>query len=211
MNHRVKPGDDALVVADVSSQLTHQERLSMNHDNSTPIEIITFWREAGYERWYKKDDAFDAEIRQRFLATWDAALAGQHDDWQDSDDGTLALLIVLDQFPRNMFRGDPRTFASDPKAREVADRAIARGVDQRLDSVMRQFVYLPFEHSEDLADQQRSVALFKALGDAENLRYAEIHEDIIRKFGRFPHRNQVLGRTTTEAEAAFLNSGGFAG
>jgi uncharacterized protein (DUF924 family) len=211
MEHRVKPGDDALVVADVSSQLTHQERLSMNHDNSTPIEIITFWREAGYERWYKKDDAFDAEIRQRFLATWDAALAGQHDDWQDSDDGTLALLIVLDQFPRNMFRGDPRTFASDPKAREVADRAIARGVDQHLDSVMRQFVYLPFEHSEDVADQQRSVALFKALGDAENLRYAEIHEDIIRKFGRFPHRNQVLGRTTTDAEAAFLKSGGFAG
>jgi uncharacterized protein (DUF924 family) len=183
----------------------------MNHDNVTPTEIITFWREAGYERWYKKDDAFDAEIRRRFLATWNAALAGQRDDWQDSDDGTLALLIVLDQFPRNMFRGDPRTFASDPKAREVADRAIARGVDQRLDSVMRQFVYLPFEHSEDLADQQRSVALFKALGDAENLRYAEVHEDIIRKFGRFPHRNQVLGRTTTEAEAAFLNSGGFAG
>jgi uncharacterized protein (DUF924 family) len=183
----------------------------MNHDSVTPTEIITFWREAGYERWYKKDDAFDAEIRRRFLATWNAALAGQRDDWQESDDGTLALLIVLDQFPRNMFRGDPRTFASDPKAREVADRAIARGVDQRFDSVMRQFVYLPFEHSEDLADQQRSVALFKALGDAENLRYAEVHEDIIRKFGRFPHRNQVLGRTTTEAEAAFLNSGGFAG
>jgi uncharacterized protein (DUF924 family) len=211
MDRRVKPGDDALVVANVSSQLTHQERLSMNHDNSTPIEIITFWREAGYERWYKKDDAFDAEIRRRFLATWNAALAGQRDDWQESDDGTLALLIVLDQFPRNMFRGDPRTFASDPKAREVADRAIARGVDQRFDSVMRQFVYLPFEHSEDLADQQRSVALFKALGDAENLRYAEVHEDIIRKFGRFPHRNQVLGRTTTDAEAAFLKSGGFAG
>ncbi|MGB3447330.1 MAG: DUF924 family protein [Xanthobacteraceae bacterium] len=183
----------------------------MNLDDATPTEIITFWREAGYERWYKKDEAFDDEIRRRFLATWEAARAGQRDDWQDSDDGTLALLIVLDQLPRNMFRGDPRTFASDPKAREVADRAIARGVDQRLDSVMRQFVYLPFEHSEDLADQERSVALFKALGDAENLRYAEIHEDIIRKFGRFPHRNQVLGRTTTDAEAAFLKNGGFAG
>jgi uncharacterized protein (DUF924 family) len=110
-----------------------------------------------------------------------------------------------------MFRGDPRTFASDPKAREVADHAIARGVDQRLDSVMRQFIYLPFEHSEELADQERSVTLFKALGDADNLRYAEIHEDIIRKFGRFPHRNQVLGRETTDAEAAFLKNGGFAG
>jgi uncharacterized protein (DUF924 family) len=183
----------------------------MNHKDASPAEIITFWREAGYERWYKKDEAFDAEIRQRFLATWEAALAGQRDRWQDSDEGTLALLIVLDQFPRNMFRGDPRTFASDPKAREVADRAIARGVDQRLDNVMRQFVYLPFEHSENLTDQERSVALFKALGDPENLRYAEIHEDIISKFGRFPHRNQVLGRTTTDAEAAFLASGGFAG
>ncbi|MGN6312057.1 MAG: DUF924 family protein [Xanthobacteraceae bacterium] len=187
--------------------------MTENHNSSppTPTEIITFWRDAGYERWYKKDEAFDAEIRRRLLATWEAALAGQRDDWQDSDEGTLALLIVLDQFPRNMFRGDPRTFASDPKAREVADRAIARGVDQRLDSVMRQFVYLPFEHSEALADQERSVALFKALGDAENLRYAEIHEDIIRKFGRFPHRNPVLGRDTTEAEQAFLTSGGFAG
>ncbi len=183
----------------------------MNHTDATPTEIITFWREAGYERWYKKDEAFDAEIRRRFLATWEAALAGQRDDWQNSDDGTLALLIVLDQFPRNMFRGDPRAFASDAKAREVADRAITRGVDQRLDSVMRQFVYLPFEHSESLADQNRSVALFKTLGDAENLRYAEIHEDIIRRFGRFPHRNQVLGRTTTDDEAAFLTSGGFAG
>jgi uncharacterized protein (DUF924 family) len=187
--------------------------MTENHNASppTPAEIITFWREAGYERWYKKDEVFDAEIRRRFLATWEAALAGQRDDWQNSDDGTLALLIVLDQFPRNMFRGDPRTFTSDPKAREVADRAIARGVDQRLDSVMRQFVYLPFEHSETLADQERSVALFRALGDAENLRYAEIHEDIIRKFGRFPHRNPVLGRDTTEAEQAFLTSGGFAG
>lgn len=193
----------------------YTENVEMTDNNSalrpTPTEIITFWRDAGYERWYKKDEAFDAEIRRRFLATWEAALAGQCDDWQNSDDGTLALLIVLDQFPRNMFRGDPRTFTSDPKAREVADRAIARGVDQRLDSVMRQFVYLPFEHSENLADQQRSVALFKALGDAENLRYAEIHEDIIRKFGRFPHRNPVLGRDTTEAEQAFLTSGGFAG
>jgi uncharacterized protein (DUF924 family) len=208
MDHRVKPGDDALVV---TVMYRHQGLPPMNHHDVTPTEIITFWREAGYERWYKKDEAFDAEIRRRFLATWEAALAGHRDDWQDNDDGTLALLIVLDQFPRNMFRGDPRTFASDPKAREVADHAIARGVDQRLDSVMRQFIYLPFEHSEELADQERSVMLFKALGDADNLRYAEIHEDIIRKFGRFPHRNQVLGRETTDAEAAFLKSGGFAG
>lgn len=184
----------------------------MNHDATvTPIDIITFWREAGLARWYTRDEAFDAEIRRRYLPTWEAALAGERDRWQDSDDGALALLIVLDQFSRNMFRGDPRAFAADAKAREVADRAIAHGVDQRIDGVMRQFIYLPFEHSEDIADQQRSVALFKALGDAENLRYAEIHEDIIRKFGRFPHRNPVLGRATTEAEQAFLSAGGFAG
>ncbi len=183
----------------------------MNHDDVTPADIIAFWREAGYERWYKKDEAFDADIRRRFLATWEAALAGTLDDWQTSDDGALALLIVLDQFSRNMFRGDPRAFAADAKARAVAERAIAEGRDQRIDRVMRQFVYLPFEHSETLADQERSVALFTALGDPENLRYAEIHADIIRRFGRFPHRNQVLGRQTTEAEAAFLADGGFAG
>ncbi|MGB3867038.1 MAG: DUF924 family protein [Xanthobacteraceae bacterium] len=177
----------------------------------TPADIIAFWREAGYERWYKKDEAFDADIRLRFLATWEAALAGAHDDWQDSDDGVLALLIVLDQFSRNMFRGDPRAFAADAKARAVANRAVAEGRDQRIDRVMRQFVYLPFEHSEAPADQERSVVLFTALGDAENLRYAEIHADIIRRFGRFPHRNPVLGRGMTEAESAFLADGGFAG
>lgn len=177
----------------------------------TPTEIAAFWREAGYDRWYNKDDDFDAEIRQRFLPTWEAARDGKLDGWQDSDEGTLALLIVLDQFPRNMFRGDPRTFATDAKAREVARRAIAEGRDQRIDPLMRQFVYLPFEHSEDHADQQHCVRLFRDLGDAENLKYAELHEDIIRRFGRFPHRNSVLGRATTAEEQAFLNDGGFAG
>jgi len=184
----------------------------MNHNDAiAPADVISFWREAGYDRWYNKDDAFDAEIRRRFLATWEAASEGRLDAWQNSDEGTLALLIVLDQFSRNLFRGDARAFAADPKARKVADHAIAHGVDQRLDRVMRQFVYLPFEHSERMDDQIRSVALFRALEDAENLKYAEIHEDIIRKFGRFPHRNEVLGRQTTEAEQAFLTNGGFAG
>jgi len=179
--------------------------------NVTPADVVGFWREAGYERWYSKDDAFDAEIRRRFLAVWQAAVAGKLDHWQDSDEGALALLIVLDQFSRNMFRGDAQAFGADAKAREVADRAIARGVDQRTAAVMRQFIYLPFEHSESLSDQERSVSLFRALGDAENLRYAEIHADIIRRFGRFPHRNDILGRTTTDEEQAFLQSGGFAG
>lgn len=177
----------------------------------SPTTILTFWREAGYDRWYGKDDAFDAEIRRRFLAIWEAAAAGHHDAWLDSDDGTLALLIVLDQFPRNMFRGDPRAFATDPRARDVARHAVADGVDQRVELPLRQFVYMPFEHSEELADQTESVRLFVALGDPETLRYAEIHENIIRRFGRFPHRNQVLGRATTPEEATFLAEGGFAG
>lgn len=177
----------------------------------TPVDILSFWREAGPDRWYTKDLAFDAELRRRFLATWQDAAAGKLASWQDTDEGTLALLIVLDQFPRNMFRGDPRTFATDTKARDVADRAIANGVDQRIDADLREFIYLPFEHSEDLADQARSVALFQALGAAEGIKYALIHEDIIRRFGRFPHRNAVLGRTTTTDEQAFLDQGGFAG
>lgn len=177
----------------------------------TPADIIAFWREAGPERWYTKDLAFDAELRRRFLATWQDAAAGRLDAWQESDDGTLALLLVLDQFPRNMFRGDPRTFATDAMARAVAERALARGVDQRIDVRLREFIYLPFEHSEDLADQARSVGLFRAHGDAEGIKYAVIHEDIIRRFGRFPHRNAVLGRATTADEQVFLNEGGFAG
>ncbi|MCB1414647.1 MAG: DUF924 family protein [Xanthobacteraceae bacterium] len=187
--------------------------MTENHNSSrpTPAEIVAFWRDAGFERWYEKDDAFDAEIRRRFGTTWEAARAGERDAWQDSDEGALALLIVLDQFPRNMFRGDPRTFATDARAREVARRAILEGRDQRIDPVMRQFVYLPFEHSEELDDQAQSVRLFRVLGDAENLRYAEIHADIIRRFGRFPHRNAVLGRDTTADEQAFLDGGGFAG
>jgi uncharacterized protein (DUF924 family) len=177
----------------------------------TPADVISFWEAAGYDRWYTKDEAFDADIRQRFLATWEAARDGRLDAWQDTDAGTLALLIVLDQFPRNLFRGDPRAFSTDAKAREVARRALAEGRDRRIDPVLRQFFYMPFEHSEDHADQQRCVALFRELGDAENLRYAEIHEDIIRRFGRFPHRNHLLGRTTSAEEQAFLDAGGFAG
>ena len=177
----------------------------------TPTDIITFWREAGQERWWKKDDAFDAEIRARFLALWEEARAGGRPSWLTSDDGLLALTIVLDQFPRNMFRNDVRTYATDPLAREVALQAIAAGADQRVDRVLRQFLYMPFMHSEALADQERCVALFRAIGDPENAKYADGHADIVRRFGRFPHRNRILGRATTAAEQAFLEEGGFSG
>jgi uncharacterized protein (DUF924 family) len=185
--------------------------LKSRSDLPSPADVLSFWKAAGYDRWYTKDEAFDAEIRQRFLATWEAARDGRLDAWQDSDAGTLALLIVLDQFPRNLFRGDPRAFSTDAKARDVARRALAEGRDRGVDLVLRQFFYLPFEHSEDHADQQHCVALFRELGDAENLRYAEIHEEIIRRFGRFPHRNAVLGRATTADEQILLDAGGFAG
>jgi uncharacterized protein (DUF924 family) len=178
---------------------------------ATPSDILTFWREAGPDRWYRRDDVFDAEIRRRFLDTWRQATAGQLSLWEASDDGALALTIVLDQFPRNMFRQDALTYSSDALAREVAGRAIDRGVDGRIDPVLREFFYLPFMHSEHLADQQRCVALFRKSGNSENLTYAEDHADIIRRFGRFPHRNQVLGRPTTAEERAFLDAGGFSG
>jgi uncharacterized protein (DUF924 family) len=177
----------------------------------TPSGILAFWREAGRARWYKRDDAFDAEIRRRFLALWQKAAAGELASWETSDEGALALVIVLDQFPRNMFRGTPQAFASDALAREVARRAIARGVDRRVDPILFEFLYLPFMHSEHLADQLHCVALFENTDNAENLKYAREHADIIERFGRFPHRNNVLGRDSTEAEQAFLDGGGFAG
>jgi uncharacterized protein (DUF924 family) len=177
----------------------------------TPADILAFWRRAGTNRWYTRDDAFDAEVKRRYLKLWQRAVAGELSAWENSDDGALALTIVLDQFPRNMFRGDPRTYASDTMARTVAGRAIARGADARVAADLREFFYLPFMHSERLADQLRCVDLFRQVGDSDNLRYAEEHAAIIARFGRFPHRNGVLGRVMTAKEQAFLDDGGFAG
>lgn len=176
-----------------------------------PEDVLAFWRGAGPEKWFAKDEAFDAACRERFLATYKVAAAGQLGDWEAIPEGTLALVIVLDQFPRNMFRGDARTFAADPLARAVADRALARGFDRQLELSDRQFLYLPFEHSELLADQERACALFRATGDGELIKWAELHIEIIRRFGRFPHRNKALGRDSTVEEQVFLEQGGFAG
>src|SRR5437660_6266143 len=130
----------------------------------TPAGILAFWRNAGPECWYRRDDAFDVEVRQRFPGLWQRAAAGELSSWETSDDGALALIIVLDQFPRNMFRDDIRTYASDHLAREVAHRAIDRGVDARIDGALREFLYLPFMHSEQLADQLRCLELSLAPG-----------------------------------------------
>jgi uncharacterized protein (DUF924 family) len=186
--------------------------LSMtNARDATPEDVLAFWREAGPARWYKRDAAFDAVVRSQFLGLWEKAVAGELSSWEASDDGALALVIVLDQFPRNMFRGDVRTYSGDALAREVAGRAIARGVDVRVEGALLEFLYMPFMHSEHLADQLRCVELFRNTGNAENLGYAEDHAEIVRRFGRFPHRNRILGRITTSEEQAFLDSGGFSG
>jgi uncharacterized protein (DUF924 family) len=178
---------------------------------ATPAGVLAFWREAGPDRWYKKDGAFDNEVRRRYLGLWQEAAAGKLSSWEASDDGALALTIVLDQFPRNMFRGDLRTYATDPLAREVAGRAIDRGADARIDPALLEFLYMPLMHSEDLPDQLRCVELFRKAGNPDNLKYAEDHADIVRRFGRFPHRNRMLDRATTAEEQAFLDGGGFSG
>ena len=179
--------------------------------DALPNDILIFWREAGRDRWYRRDDAFDGQVRERYLALWRQASAGELSSWEASDDGALALVIVLDQFPRNMFRDDPQTYASDSQARDVAARAIGRGTDQRIDPLLLEFLYMPFMHSEHLPDQLRCVELFAGTANTENQEFAEQHADIVRRFGRFPHRNRILGRDTTPEEQAFLDAGGFTG
>jgi uncharacterized protein (DUF924 family) len=178
---------------------------------ASAAEVVSFWRDAGPDRWFNKDAAFDNQIRERFFDTYEAAAAGKLSGWEHSAQSALALLILLDQFPRNMFRGDPRAFATDPLALALAAGAIVRGFDSQVPADLRGFFYLPFEHSEDLADQERGIAFYTASGDADGLKWAEIHADIIRRFGRFPHRNAVLGRVTTPEEQKFLDDGGFSG
>ena len=176
-----------------------------------PKEVLAFWQGAGPDKWFEKDPAFDAEIAARFTALWQDAADGKLSQWEATPEGALALIIVLDQFPRNIFRGDARTYEADAIARAVADRALARGFDQQVSSLERQFFYLPFMHSENLPDQERCVDLAHHYGDDEFTKYAEQHADIVRRFGRFPHRNVILGRATTPEEQAFLDDGGFAG
>ena len=172
--------------------------------------VVAFWTEAGPGRWFKKDVAFDDEFRARFAAEHEAAASGALDDWANTAAGALALMILLDQYPRNSFRGTARMFATDSKALSSAKQAIAQGFDQAVDPALCRFFYLPFMHSEALAEQDRSLELYAPIGD-EPMRFAVMHRDIIVRFGRFPHRNALLGRTTTAEEQAFLHEGGFSG
>ena len=170
-------------------------------------EVVAFWREAGPDRWFARDDAFDARFRERFLDAHFAAARRQFEHWMDDADGALALVLLLDQFPRNCFRRSGHAYATDPLARHYAERAVEAGLDARVDPALRVFMYLPFEHSEDSADQARSIELMR-LVDAGYMQYAVAHRDVIARFGRFPHRNRELGRESTPEEQAWLDAGG---
>jgi uncharacterized protein (DUF924 family) len=180
--------------------------------NDAPEEVLSFWFDdvvgddfkTRSHVWFGKNPAFDTDIQKRFGSLRADAAAGKLTDWERSARAALGLVIVLDQFPRNIFRGTPQAFATDAMALATAKRAIENGFDRQLRPVERLFLYLPFEHAESLADQERSVALSRTLGDPGSLDYAERHRAIIARFGRFPHRNAILGRASTPEEIAFL-------
>lgn len=183
-----------------------QEHMAAKTETSTPQAVIAFWFAQGREeQWFGGGEAFDQAVREALLPAYQAASAGEYETWRDSPHGCLALCILLDQVPRNIFRGTPRAFATDAAALSVARHALEQGFESQLTQVERLFLYLPLEHSEDLGDQQDCVALTASLSEnPEWLSYAEAHRDIVARFGRFPHRNAVLGRENTAEEEAFL-------
>jgi uncharacterized protein (DUF924 family) len=178
--------------------------------NTQASQVIDFWKQAGPTMWFAKDAEFDRLFREKFLALHDAAMRGDLKHWETTDNETLALLLLLDQFPRNAFRGTPRMYASDGLARKIANAAIDKRFDRKVPTELRLFMYLPLGHSEDLGDQERAVALVRSLGEP-HVSHAMGHRDIIKRFGRFPHRNPILGRKMKPDEQKFLDEGGFAG
>ena len=173
----------------------------------TPVDILDFWYEPPMsEHWFTSTPAIDAAILVRYQALWEKAGAGELAAWQESADGCLALCIVLDQFPLNMFRGQARSFSTEQQAVAVTKHAVAQGLDALLPTDRQAFLYMPLMHSEHLADQDESVRLFDASGLQGNAHFARHHRELVRRFGRFPHRNAVLGRVSTADELAYLNS-----
>lgn len=183
----------------------------MSESATKAAAVVSFWREAGEEKWFRKDDSFDHAIGERFGSLHAKAAGGELSAWRETPEGALALILILDQFSRNLFRGSPKTFAQDAMAVELAQAALDAGFERGADPALRMFFYMPFMHSESIADQQRCIALCHRISGADSLKYACEHRDIIRRFGRFPHRNAILGRHTSAAEQAFLDGGGFAG
>jgi uncharacterized protein (DUF924 family) len=172
-------------------------------------EIVKFWfEELSPDDWYKADARRDAEIRRRFGPLYEKLKVAVPQDWLELPKGWLAAILVLDQFPRNMFRGDRRAFATDEAGLDLAKRAIAEGLDEKLTRDQRVFLYMPFQHSEDRDDQARGIALYAMLGKPSNLDFALRHQAVVDRFDRFPHRNVILGRTSTAEEQAFLGEPG---
>ncbi len=186
------------------------DKASAAPHRSEAAEVVDFWRAAGPELWFAKDDSFDREFRERFLHLHEEAAGGNLREWQGWAIGALALCILLDQFPRNAFRGSPRMYVTDALARQVATAAVQAGHDHAVEPELQLFFYLPFGHSEVLDDQERCVALSERLGEP-NISHAKRHRDIVRRFGRFPHRNPILGRTMKVEEQRFLDEGGYSG
>ena len=180
----------------------------MNHD---PCDILAFWWNAGPANWFNGGEAFDEACRAHCLGAYGAAAAGELDGWMAAPHSALALILLLDQMPRNMFRASAQMFATDGKALALADRSLAVGHHRAYPLPGRRFFYLPFMHAEDIAAQSRCVDLCRGDGDEDGYHYALVHMDAIRRFGRFPHRNEVLGRTSSAEELAYLTSGGFSG
>ena len=182
----------------------------MTYPPASAVEVIDFWREAGPNLWFAKNVEFDQRFHDRFLHLHDAAARGGLRHWLETSAGALALVLLLDQFPRNAFRDTPRMYATDKFAREIVAKAIDAGFDCDVEPQLQGFFYLPFGHSESLSDQERAVTLATRLG-GPFLSHAEGHRDIVRRFGRFPHRNPILGRESAEEERRFLEEGGYAG
>lgn len=178
---------------------------------ATPRDIVAFWIAAGPARWFTRDAAFDGELSVRFKDLVAEGRAGHLDHWAETAEGALGLVILLDQFSRNIHRGSPLMFAADARALALAKHSISRGDHYAFSAPVAKWLYMPFEHAEDIDAQERCVGLFASRGPVENLPYAIEHRDIIARFGRFPHRNAVLGRTSRPEELGFLADGGFAG
>ncbi|MDP6475581.1 MAG: DUF924 family protein [Alphaproteobacteria bacterium] len=175
-------------------------------ENSEIRAVLDFWLvETDPEKWFSRDDALDEEIRVKFSGLHERAVAGELADWRATPEGCLGEIILLDQFSRNLFRGDPRAYAADARAREIMDLALARGFDAHMSEDERRFLYMPLQHSENAAHQARSVELFRDLEDDKGFQFTLRHQEIITRFGRFPHRNAALGRHSTAEEIAFLN------
>ncbi|MFG1280100.1 DUF924 family protein [Xanthobacter autotrophicus] len=185
----------------------------MTPGKTVPADVLAFWLAAGRDEWFGGGAAFDDEVREALLPAHEAALAGTLDDWRETPEGALAWIILMDQVPRNVFRATPRAFATDARALAAAEQAVARGFDGApgIAAALRSFFYLPFMHAEDGAAQARCVDLYGALGQEEGVRYALVHKEIIDRFGRFPHRNPILGRPMSAEEQAYLDGGGFSG